>query len=216
MGVNGYSSPPLKELVYKKIMDPTWLGAIRDRFLGKGQVMEFYRHVIRLCFYCMADKNLDPKLWKELFSYLEEPSLIPNLELKPQALLGQVLLLLKMEMPSIDTAKFNGIIEGLLFVNQRHNRIFVDTQFSEYCVGVLRKHYFDYMHLDAYTAIAKVHIKQENHVGLCLDESHFVSNFKLHKGEVAVLLRIFPYLNYTVHIFDKVSFLEVIKKNRGE
>ena len=72
-------------------MDPTWLGGIKKRYHESGRVMEFYRHVIRLSFYCMADKNLDPKLWNELFTYIEEPSLIPKLDLKPQALLGQIL-----------------------------------------------------------------------------------------------------------------------------
>ena len=105
-----------------------------------------------------------------------------------------------------------------MLVNQRHNDIFVTSAFSEWCAQVLRYHYYDYIHLDAYTAIAKVHIKQENHVGLCMNESHYVSNFALYKGEVRVLLRIFPYLNYTVHIFDKVKlfFMVGCKKIRDK
>jgi len=72
-----------------------------------------------------------------------------------------------MEMPAINIAKFNGIIEGLLLCNQRYNSIFPESNFSEYITKILRNNFFDYIHLDAFTAVCKVHIKQENHVAIC-------------------------------------------------
>ena len=89
---------------------------------------------------------------------IEEPSLILRLSMKDQALLGQCLLLLKMEMPSIDSSKFNDIIEDLLLVNQKYNNVFVESEFSQYCTKVLNKHFYDFIKTDQYTAISKVKI----------------------------------------------------------
>lgn len=108
-----------------------------------------------------------------------------------------------METPLINTEKFAKIVEDLLVLNQQYNHVFQESEFSKYCVSVLRKNFYDYIHTDKYTAICKVHIKQESHIAVCLDETHYVSNFALFKGQVAVLLRILPYLGYIVHRFDK-------------
>ena len=89
-----------------------------------------------------------------------------------------------MEMPNIDTSKFNPIIEELLLRNKSSNVIFKKTPFSEYVIENLRKNFYDYINPYEATAITKVQIVQNNHVGLCLDESHFVSNFTKYKGEV--------------------------------
>lgn len=116
-----------------------------------------------------------------------------------------------METPLINTEKFAKIVEDLLVLNQQYNHVFQESEFSKYCVSVLRKNFYDYIHTDKYTAICKVHIKQESHIAVCLDETHYVSNFALFKGQVAVLLRILPYLGYIVHRFDKVIIFDLIK-----
>ena len=203
----GFINSKLKKRIESDILEKI------DTFLPKLKAAckpEVYTDlVITIAYYCTLNKNYNQTLWNELIDNIDVDFItnkFETLDKQMLILLGQIILLTRMEAPYVRSGGFDRIMPLLTTLNQAEFKLFAPSKFSETVTALLKKFYYDFLRVGEVAELFPVHLLQNTHVVLCLNESHFLGGSGIPKGRVQLAVRILQGLKYTVHFISKRKY----------
>lgn len=202
-----YVTKELQEIIQEKILknSPSHFKKIQN----KVSKVEFFRYVLDFSYFSVLFKNYNQTTWNTLMDNLDHQFIENNLQKfdnQDLILLGQILLITRMEAPYVRSAKFDALLPYFVGLNQTEFDLFKPSEFSNTVVSLLKKFYYDYIKPEGLAELFKVHILQNKHAIVCLDDSHFVSSSDIIKGRVELAIRLLKNLNFEIHIISKKDY----------
>ena len=196
------------------------LALIQEKILLKGTSLfktlkaslkpsDFFKFVLDIAYFSALNKNYNQQAWNAITDCLDVPFIEQHLQAldnQDLALLGQVILLTRMEAPYVKTSKFDHLMDYFVGINQTEFNLFKPSDFSSTILSLLKKYYYDYLKPNGLAELFKVHLLQNKHAIICLDDSHFVSSSTIIKGRVELAIRLLKHLHFEAHIVSKKDY----------
>jgi hypothetical protein len=172
---------------------------------------EYYTDLVNIGYFMLVNKIYTQPVWNDWsaaasISETKTHSFTNHLKPDSAMLLGQLVLLIRMEIPFVNTLAFDSTLPNLITLNQTDCSLFPNSQFSQHVHALLKKFYYDYLEVNGTAEIFRVSSVQGKHAVLCFDESHFLSSSGIIKGRVHLAIRILNHLKFTVHVINKRKY----------